>query len=492
MNLRAAATVIVLRPHSQGPQVALLRRNPQLPFLGNFWVFPGGRVDEGEDEAAAALREAFEETGLLLVPGGDEVPAARRRALHELSFADALGQLGLEASPQRLVPCGRWKTPDLGRRRFDTRFFLALIPGDAELLPPEGNEGELVEAEWLSPREALGRWAGDAWLLAPPTRVSLQALAESLARVRGNLDEACLAHAAAQVAASHPPEGEWEDFLDFRPGIRLLPLLTPTLPPATHTNCLVIGSGSEVVVIDPASPYPEEQARLDERLDALAEAGQHVREILLTHHHHDHCSGANHLAERLGVPVAAHANTWVRLEGRVRVDRPIEDGEVIDLPADLPGALPRRLRAHLTEGHADGHLIFHEELSHTLIAGDMVAGVGTIVIDPPEGRMGDYLASLRRMAALEASILYPSHGSPVGDPRGYAEYYIRHRLGREAKILDALRALGPCPVEDLLPHAYADKPASVYPLARRAALAHLFKLEADGAARRQEEDWAPA
>src|SRR3954447_13066242 len=110
--------------------------------------------------------------------------------------------------------------------------------------------------------------------------------------------------------------------LDGAPWIRIVPLRTPTLPPATHTNCYIIGDAAGAIVIDPASPYPEEQARLEAILE-----GTTVTEIVLTHHHVDHVSGATPLATRLGgVAVVAHAETAARLRGRVEVTRTIDDG----------------------------------------------------------------------------------------------------------------------------------------------------------------------
>jgi glyoxylase-like metal-dependent hydrolase (beta-lactamase superfamily II) len=254
---------------------------------------------------------------------------------------------------------------------------------------------------------------------------------------------------------------------------------------------MLVGDGREVVVIDAASPYEDERARLDAHVDALARAGQRVREVVLTHHHHDHSSGAEHLARRLGVPVAAHARTAARLAGRVSIDRAIEDGELLDLPADREGARPRRLRAHLLEGHADGHLVFQEEVTGDVIAGDMVAGTGTIVIDPPEGDMGRYLESLARLKALRPRVLFPAHGPPIGDPAGLVDRYVAHRLDREAKVLAAV-AQGAAQVEDLVPRAYTDVAPALYPLAARSLLAHLLKLERDGRVARAGEAWALA
>src|SRR5262249_57179358 len=111
----------------------------------------------------------------------------------------------------------------------------------------------------------------------------------------------------------------------MRLGVVCGPLRTPTLPPATHTNCYVIG-GDEVVVIDPASPYEEEQAVLDQVLER-----RNIREIWLTHLHRDHVSGANHLKKKSGVKIAAHPITARDLVGFVNVDRTFGDDEHLQL-----------------------------------------------------------------------------------------------------------------------------------------------------------------
>lgn len=445
---RAAASLVVLRPSGdgRGPEVALGHRARSSRFLGNFWAFPGGACEAGEEPADAAVRETLEEVGLA-------VPRAA------------------------LVQAGRWRTPPFGPLRYDAATYLAAVPAGTPLAVASPEHDAV---EWLRPADALARWAADEALLAPPTRVTLEALATALSEepaARGDLD---LARIAGVVAAASPPNGEFLEGIDFRPGIRIVPVRTPTLPPASHTNCFIVGAGAELVVIDPASPYPEERARLDGVIDGLCAGGRRrVREVLLTHHHPDHVGGAEHLARRLGVKIAAHARTAARLEGKVPVDRLVDDGEVWDLPGDAPGARPRRLVAHLTEGHADGHLVFFEAFTRGAIVGDMLAGTGTIVIDPPEGDMANYLASLGKVKALEADVLYPAHGPPLGDPAGAVDAYVAHRLDREAKVLAAVRQ-GAGPVELLVPRAYPEVEPRIYPLAARSLLAHLQKLEREG------------
>jgi len=292
--------------------------------------------------------------------------------------------------------------------------------------------------------------------------------------------------AAIGVVAGAPGAAPIAD--EVAPGIRAVQLRTPTLPPATHTACYLVGpSGSEtgeIAVVDPASPYPEQQAALDAILDVEAAAGRPVRSLWLTHHHADHVGGAAALAARLGVPVHAHAATAALLVGRVTVDRPVADGEEL-----VAGG--RALIAVHTPGHAAGHLCFFDPASRALIAGDMVAGVGTILIDPSEGDMIEYLASLERMIALAPSRLLPAHGPMIDDAVGKLRDYGAHRRMREGRVVAALaRAARPVAARALVADAYADTPPILWGLAERSLLAHLVKLERDGRARRTDDEWA--
>lgn len=152
----------------------------------------------------------------------------------------------------------------------------------------------------------------------------------------------------------------------------------------------------------------------------------------------------------------------------------------------MPGSDGWRLRVHHTPGHAPGHVVLHEEVSGSLLAGDMVSGVGFILIDPPSGHMGTYLKSLEKMKALGASALFPGHGSATGGVVERLDGYIAHRLEREAKVLTALTA-GPASVAELLPTVYADVEAALHPLAARTLLAHLYKLMEEGRVTERDE-----
>jgi glyoxylase-like metal-dependent hydrolase (beta-lactamase superfamily II) len=264
----------------------------------------------------------------------------------------------------------------------------------------------------------------------------------------------------------------------------MAPLRTLTLPPATHTNAYIFGA-RELVVIDPGSPFEDEQAGLEGELARLEAGGARLRAILLTHHHQDHAAGAASLAARSGAPVWAHAVTAQLLDGMVAVERTLDDGEVIELAGDPP----RRLRALFTPGHAPGHLCFLEEETGFAAVGDMVAGIGTILIEPSEGDMRQYLASLAKLAAAGPRALLPAHGPPIADPARKIEEYIRHRLWREERVAGALAARGRATARDLVPDAYSDVVPALFGRAERSLVAHHVKLAGDGRARLVGDEW---
>ncbi|HEY0840983.1 MAG TPA: MBL fold metallo-hydrolase, partial [Vulgatibacter sp.] len=146
------------------------------------------------------------------------------------------------------------------------------------------------------------------------------------------------------------------------------------------------------------------------------------------------------------------------------------------------------LRCLLTEGHARGHVSFVEEGSGAVFAGDLVAQGSTIVIDPPEGDMGVYLESLRRLRDLPAGTLYPAHGFPVPDGVSLLDRYLAHREARMAAIESALGA-GPLSLAAVVERVYSDTPRFLHPVAERSALASLLELQERGRARPAGDSW---
>jgi ribonuclease/clavin/mitogillin len=260
--------------------------------------------------------------------------------------------------------------------------------------------------------------------------------------------------------------------------VSLFPARTPTLPPATHTNSYALGA-RDVLLVEPATPYADEQRAWIEWARSLPSSGRTPVAILATHHHVDHVSGLEVLTRELGLPLWAHAETAVRLE--FPVARRLVDGETIT----LDGPSTERWRVLHTPGHAPGHVCLWNDEERAIVVGDMVASVGTILIDPTDGDMRVYLEQLDRLASLEARLAFPAHGDPIAEPNVVFRHYIKHRLAREAKVLAALTMRGSdsAAAEDLVSAAYDDVPAAIWPIALLSLRAHLKKLVDEGRVR---------
>src|SRR5690349_14292877 len=480
-----AAAVILLRQNTdpQNPEVYWVKRSDKLAFLGGYHAFPGGQIDAGDAEVdvrnapnpqtavmiSGAARELFEELGVLVTHGGEALTKGQRASLLDdlesgrMAWPALLKHYELYLDADDFTYVGRWVTPPFNARRFDTWFFLVNCPAKQE---PNVIAGELASGEWITAADAYDRWLNDQVVAVPPTLHALRTLAAGIAP---DLVERFLSIEQAR--------GVPERRITFRPNYLCFPVRTPTRPPATHTCCYIVHNSKEMLIFDPGSPDEDEQQALAECVDEMISEGRRVREIILTHLHPDHVGGVNVLKSHLGgaVPVAAHAQTAAALAD-IHVDHLIEDNEIIA----LDGEPEIQLRALHTPGHALGHLCFHDEPRGVLMTGDNIVGVGSVLIDPPQGNMRDYLASLERMRSLPGlSVLLGGHGPAVATPYQKIDEYISHRLEREQNILEAVRAGATTPKE-IVEKVYTDVSPRAYALAERAVLAHLEKLRDGG------------
>ena len=543
VDARPASSLMLLRDGAAGLEVLMMRRAERAGDLrSGAAVFPGGVLDGrdrdahalclGPDDAAAsaqlglssggldylvaAVRETFEEVGLLLAvraaAGPLDLAALQpwRDRLQQGSAgaAELCRAAGLQLDLRGLVYFSHWLTPPGVLKRFDTRFFMTLAP---EGQVAQADLGEAVELMWLTPAQALAPERG--LKLLPVTQRTLQALgrhASAAAALQAARDQGAVpltmprrANSArgprvvlpdelpyAEVARLDP-EGRADAFADLLPGraVRLSPhivrVTAPNPGPMTGpgTNSYLVGQGQAWTVIDPG---PASQPHLQALLAAVP-AGR-VTQILVTHTHRDHSPGAVALAAATGAPVlgriADHPD-WQ--DPDFAPQRLLSHGERLVLGEGVS------LRVIHTPGHASNHLCYLLEEEQTLFTGDHVMQGSTVVINPPDGDMAAYLAALTALLAEDLEWLAPGHGFLVARPHDVLRGLVAHRLRREAKVLAALQALhasAPLSLQDLLPRVYDDVKPALHGVAARSLLAHLLKLQSDGVARQQADRWS--
>ncbi len=558
-DTRAAASVLLVRDRSTAdaadaaapvPEVLMLRRaerdgDPR----GGAAVFPGGVVDARDREASAwclgpsdaeasallgvaagglgywvaAVRETFEEVGLLLAESDGhhaiDVPALypHREPLNNgtLSAAEFARAQGLRWDLRGLVYYSHWLTPRSVPKRFDTRFFIAHAPQGQSA---QADMGEAVELMWLTPAEALQPARG--LKLMPVTRRTLQDLARQpsaaaameSARQRQHRVALIEPRVAQNSQGRHvvlpgdlpwaevgrlDPAGQGHAHCDLVPGrvVQLSPcILRVTAPnpgPMTGpgTNSYLVAAprsagGAEErawTVIDPG-PDASSQSGDANHLQALLAAAQHggpgrITQILVTHTHRDHSPLAAALSLATGAPVLGRvADHPMWQDPHFAPQRQLQHGERLTLGAGCT------LRVVHTPGHASNHLCYLLEQEQTLFTGDHVMQGSTVVINPPDGNMVAYLDALQ--ALLDEPLLWfaPGHGFLVEQPHQVLRDLIAHRMKRHAKVVAALQRAGSATLDQLLPVVYDDVAPQLHGMARRSLLAHVLKLQHDGQA----------
>ena len=418
---RPAATVVLVRPGTDGLEVLLTHRPATMAFAPDMQVFPGGRVDAADAdpglaarsvvtaaEAAervggdlsppvalaahiAAIREAFEEVGVLLA---DHAPVAdlegpRARLLRDPGTFPAIAEsLDLRLRTDLLVPLSRWVTPASMPRRFDARFFAAAFPEGAAVTLV----GDEVSAHaWHRPLDALESMAAERLEMWLPTSTTLMQLAhaESIEEIAARLAPGPL----GEVVVEYVDEGVVRIEMPAGGGIAGQPV-----------NAYLVGLG-RVVLVDPGDPTGE---ALDRATEEASVRGGRIVAVALTHVDADHAGGAAAIAEQLDVPVLVGPGGGRHLPYETRE---VGDGEVVGL-----GDIPMRVVA--TPGPRPDHLGFVVGAGRTVIAGDLDGRRGGRSIFGP----ADDAAWQRSLAALRSAApgarWLPGHGRPAtGDPQ---------------------------------------------------------------------------
>ena len=533
-----AATVLLLRdaPGADGAsalEVLMTRRSARASFVPGAYVFPGGGIEAQDGapeshaladhrpaqtgsrltEALAALRESFEELGILLARRADgrwadaqDIAALDRQG----PFAAQCAARGLRLAADAMYPLAHWTADRNLPKRFAVPFLVARMPPGQE---PVADESEQFEPVWVRPQEALDRHAAGQFFMIFPTIRTLERLAQyacvqdvldavaheqplwvtspRAGMLAGKLEHFMEHDAPYGELALVCPDGHTEHPLDWQCE-RVLPLLknvqrltapNPGVMTGPGTNSYLVGEpATGYIAIDPGPAEPEHVERL------WRAAGGDIRAIVCTHSHPDHFPAAAPLKALvaahgraappiLGLPSAPTA----RAASQFTPDRALSNDELLVLAGQGPqGDITHTLHVVHTPGHAANHLCLILREDGLLFSGDHILNGSTTIIDPPDGNMDDYLASLARLDALCGQLgvdyIAPAHGYMLCDARKVIAALQAHRLAREAKVLAAMQALPQGSMDDWVRHAYDDVPQRMWPVAQRSLLAHVERI----------------
>jgi glyoxylase-like metal-dependent hydrolase (beta-lactamase superfamily II)/8-oxo-dGTP pyrophosphatase MutT (NUDIX family) len=538
-GLRNAATVLLLRDTAQGIEVLMTRRSMSASFAPGAYVFPGGGIDAADaaahgqssrretqsdlhlTQAIAAIRESFEELGVLLAKHADgrhvntaDIAGLDRKA----PFAAQCRERGLTLAGADVFVFAHWVTDRDLPRRFDVPFLVARMPEGQE---PVADEAEQFEPEWIRPLDALEKHkAGNFFIIFPTIRTldrlqhyaSVDAVLNACSSERP-LWTSCpragwLLGKEARYMEHEAPYGELEltcpdgqivhslDWQTETPAKLLANVMRLTAPnpgvmTGPGTNSYLVGdAASGYIAIDPGPADADHLQRL------YSAAGGDIRMIVCTHSHPDHSPGARPLQALCeasgnrppiaGLPSASTA----RADSAFTPDRMLLNNERIApeyvgfkgnlIPEN--GQNQHTLKVIYTPGHAANHLCLVLVEDGLLFSGDHVLNGSTTVINPPDGNMNTYLESLDVLSAAcdehGIEFILPAHGYVIGQAKMAIAQLKAHRLKREAKIMSVIEALPHGTLDDWVALAYDDVDERIWPVAKRSLQAHVDRIQA--------------
>lgn len=440
-KLRKAASAVLVC----GEKILMMKRQNSLLAFPGYHAFPGGKLDK-QDKSECSLK----------AQGGDDhlLNCLAREVLEEIGVN--LIELQEQEEIKQINLIGRADTPDFNPIRFSTFFFLVELKNIPQLNP---DSAEIAGLDWKMPTDWLDLYNKGKMALVPPITYLLKSMASSK-----NLE------LPINMNFEFDEDNE-VPIIENIIGVHQAMPLTNTLPPAERTNCFLIGD-KDKVVLDPASKDEREKKKLLNSLRPFS-----LKSIFLTHHHPDHRERVNEIARELNLPILSSLKTKENIE-KYEPDffkqihwQPVTSGEKVTT------WLGQDVLVLSVPGHDNGQLGIYPQNKEWFIVGDLIQGIGTVVIGGEESDMGDYFDSLEQVIKMDPAFIVPSHGIPMGGIFRLEET-LKHRKMREDQVLK-LHQEGRSE-EEILKEVYYNIDERLLPYALMNIKSHLKKLKKEG------------
>lgn len=424
--------------------VFLIKRKNNLPAFPGYLSFPGGKIDKQDHEKTAAGNIFSQHPQVLIT-------ALIREVLEETSY-------NLEANInniEEIIYLGEAIAPSFNPVRFNNHYFQIILrekPHSFELC-----DHEIEWGKWLSKTAAYALISTSKTMAVPPTRKVLELFGKNI-KFETPLD----------FRLPYDPESQ-VPWIEVIGGVTQFMPLSCTLPPANRTNCFLIGD----ILIDPSPRDLEEFEKIKNSLATFQ-----YESILITHHHPDHHQFAPELAREKKLPIFLSQKTEELIKNRINEDyfngielNFIEDGDLIGNYQGHP------LKVLAVPGHDAGQIALAPIDYSWVLVGDLIQGIGTVVISEPEGDMQEYFLSLEKVISLNPAAILPSHGIPLGGTFKLKQT-LEHRKAREQQILE-LHQQGH-DIEKVVDEIYKGLDPGLRRYAVKTVHAHLKKLKNEG------------
>ena len=476
---RPSASLIVSRMNGNIGEILLCHRVSEVPSFPDFWAFPGGGVSRTDrrvsDEnpkwlantqdpvtSITLLRELVEEIGFS--PDGNGSLELVNEEIQEKIcqnkdlWADFVksGKLKIENFNSQIIAIRTM--PPFAPIRF-TNTFHHLSIGNSIIEPrfPKGMS-EFDKYKWWKPENLLKSWLSHEVRLPPPQVTLIRDICKEL-EGSGDLIS------TFDKLSINPSEGY--HILEFAPGVECIPLPTQTLPPATHTNCYVLGvPGGERAIIDPAAKSKDALDILSKKIDEIKATGSVIKATIYTHKHQDHIGNLEEIEKLYKAPIWASKET-IEAISELENNRVLEENDSFILNGNNTSECWNIIE---TPGHCPGHICLVGDAG--IVSGDNVSVIGTILVPSNDGDMNQYLEGLQRMKEFNPPLLFPGHGPFSANPEKLLNRYIKHRNKRHQLVLDAVKE-NFSDLESIAKKSYEDTPQAHPSLMIDQTLSHL-------------------